>query len=105
METVLKENTYLNNTEAPIDSDYGNMDYITAMEGETVNVWVQPMIDGYRINNNKSKYHHKRYIYYTAYRKTEGVYYANTRMRDENGIVYKNCGGMYASQELKQLLG
>jgi len=105
VETVLKANTYLNNTEAPSHPDYGIVDYITAMAGETINVWVRPFSDGR--------------VYYTAYRKcsrsfknivgyfthTEGVYYTCTHMKDAGGILTKNCGGHRASFELQELLG
>ena len=88
---VLTKQLILSNTEAPSHFDYGNTDYIVAEVGKEVNVLVKSYPDGR--------------VYYTAFLKENGVYYAYTKMKDKNGKIIENCGGMRASYELKKILG
>ena len=91
VETPLKADQYLFDTETQNDSEWGEAHpYIIAKKGEMVNIFIDYYKDGR--------------IYYTAFRKVDGVYYTYTHMKKNNELIL-NCGGLRASMELKQILG
>ncbi len=79
---------YLTNQKATdIEREWG-LHEIKIEQGYFVGVRIQQFEDGR--------------IYYTAFTEVKGVIFCRTDMKDVNGKLHLNCGGICAQQELEQ---